>query len=91
MCNRTDCAGVFMGELACRVCEEGEMRKLSRCMRRALEDLANPCLVASAYFQQPTLQALERRGLAVRSFGRWRVTDEGEKALEQREHADATN
>ena len=24
MCNRTDCAGVFMGELACRVCEEGE-------------------------------------------------------------------
>ena len=25
MCNRTDCAGVFMGELACRVCEEGEM------------------------------------------------------------------
>ena len=25
MCNRTDCAGVFMGELACRVCEDGEM------------------------------------------------------------------
>ena len=25
MCNRTDCAGVFMGELACRVCEEGKM------------------------------------------------------------------
>ena len=85
MCNRTDCAGVFMGELACRVCEEGEMRKLSRCMRRALEDLYNPCCSASAYFQQPTLQALERRGLAVRSFGRWRVTDDGEKLLEQYE------
>lgn len=28
MCNRTDCAGVFMGELACRVCEEGEMGKI---------------------------------------------------------------
>lgn len=26
MCNRTDCAGVFIGELACRVCEEGKMK-----------------------------------------------------------------
>ena len=25
MCNRTDCAGVWAGELACSVCEEGEM------------------------------------------------------------------
>lgn len=23
MCNRTDCAGVFAGELACRMCQEG--------------------------------------------------------------------
>ena len=85
MCNRTDCAGVFMGELACRMCEEGEMRKLSRCMRRALEDLANPCLVASAYYQQPTLQALEKRGLATVVFGRWEVTDNGMKMLERYE------
>ena len=28
MCNRTDCAGVFMGELACRVCEEGRLTSL---------------------------------------------------------------
>ena len=28
MCNRTGCAGVFMGELACRVCEEGKMKIL---------------------------------------------------------------
>lgn len=25
MCNRTDCAGVFAGELACRMCQEGKM------------------------------------------------------------------
>ena len=30
MCNRTDCAGVFMGELACRVCEDGEMQLSER-------------------------------------------------------------
>lgn len=85
MCNRTDCAGVWAGELACRVCGEGEMRKLSRCMRRALEDLANPCCSASSYFQQPTLQALAKRGLAVRTFGAWKVTDAGERLLESLE------
>ena len=36
MCNRTDCAGVFIGELACRVCEEGEM-KFSNEQLKALE------------------------------------------------------
>ena len=36
MCNRTDCAGVFMGELACRVCEDGKMR-LSNEQLKALE------------------------------------------------------
>ena len=86
MCNRTDCAGTWAGPMACMVCKEGEMRKLSRCMRRALEDLYNPCCSASAYFQEPTLKALERRGLAARSFGRWRVTDEGEDLLEQYEN-----
>lgn len=25
MCNRTDCAGSWAGEIACRVCEEGSM------------------------------------------------------------------
>ena len=25
MCNRTDCAGVFAGELACRMCQEWKM------------------------------------------------------------------
>lgn len=28
MCNRTDCAGVFAGELACRVCEEKRLTSL---------------------------------------------------------------
>ena len=28
MCNRTDCAGVFMGELACRVCQEKRLTNL---------------------------------------------------------------
>ena len=82
MCNRTDCAGSWAGELACRVCGEGVMRKLSWCMLRALEDLANPCCSASSYFQQPTLQALAQRGLAVRTFGTWKVTAAGEDFLE---------
>ena len=28
MCNRTDCAGVFMGELACRMCQEKRLTSL---------------------------------------------------------------
>ena len=32
MCNRTDCAGVFMGELACRVCEEKRLTSLDHAL-----------------------------------------------------------
>ena len=32
MCNRTDCAGVFMGELACRVCEDGRLNSLDHAL-----------------------------------------------------------
>lgn len=28
MCNRTDCAGTWAGPMACRVCEEGNMKIL---------------------------------------------------------------
>ena len=29
MCNRTDCAGVFAGELACRVCNSARLNNLN--------------------------------------------------------------
>ena len=32
MCNRTDCAGVFAGELACRVCEEKRLTSLDHAL-----------------------------------------------------------
>ena len=32
MCNRTDCAGVFAGELACRVCEDGRLNSLDHAL-----------------------------------------------------------
>ena len=32
MCNRTDCAGVFMGELACRVCQEKRLTSLDHAL-----------------------------------------------------------
>lgn len=31
MCNRTDCAGVFAGELACRMCQEWKMKRPQKC------------------------------------------------------------
>ena len=40
MCNRTDCAGVFMGELACRVCQEKRLTSLDHSLHilRAMAD-----------------------------------------------------
>ena len=32
MCNRTDCAGVFMGELACWVCEEKRLNSFDHAL-----------------------------------------------------------
>ena len=32
MCNRTDCAGVWAGELACRVCEDGRLNSLDHAL-----------------------------------------------------------
>ena len=32
MCNRTDCAGVFMGELACRMCQEKRLTSLDHAL-----------------------------------------------------------
>ena len=32
MCNRTDCAGVFIGEMACRVCEEKRLTSLDHAL-----------------------------------------------------------
>ena len=32
MCNRTDCAGVFMGELACRVCQEKRLTSIDHAL-----------------------------------------------------------
>ena len=44
MCNRTDCAGVFMGELACRVCEEGRLNSLDHALHilRSMADQGDP-------------------------------------------------
>ena len=43
MCNRTDCAGVFMGELACRVCQEKRLTSLDHALHilRSMADLGD--------------------------------------------------
>ena len=43
MCNRTDCAGVFMGELACRVCQEKRLTSLDHAFHilRSMADLGD--------------------------------------------------
>ncbi len=89
MCNRTDCYGVFMGELACRVCEEGEMEmtELSHNMRQALIDLDAPYCDASVYWTKNTMAALEKRGLVFRRDNgitwSWEVTPEGRTFLKE--------
>ncbi len=42
MCNRTDCAGVFMGELACRVCQEKRLTSLDHALH-LLRSMADQC------------------------------------------------
>ncbi len=88
MCNRTDCAGVFAGELACRVCEEGiEIMKLTHNMRQALIDLDAPYCDASVYWTKNTMAALEKRGLVFRRDNgitwSWEVTPEGRTFLKE--------
>ena len=88
MCNRTDCAGVFMGELACRVCEEGkETMNLTHNMRQALIDLDAPYCDASSYWTKKTMAALEKRGLVFRRDNgitwSWEVTPEGRTFLKE--------
>ena len=89
MCNRTDCAGVWAGELACRRCQERdmEMTELSHNMRQALIDLDAPYCDASVYWTKNTMAALEKRGLVFRRDNgitwSWEVTPEGRTFLKE--------
>ena len=59
MCNRTDCAGVFMGELACRVCQEKRLTSLDHALHilRSMADQGDKqerdaATVLSAYVER---------------------------------------
>ena len=59
MCNRTDCAGVFMGELACRVCQEKRLTSLDHALHilRTMADEGDPqerdaATVLAAYIER---------------------------------------
>ena len=50
MCNRTDCAGVWAGEIACSVCGEGEMAEkvICECCGRQITRTGGDNYTASA-------------------------------------------
>lgn len=88
MCNRTDCAGVWAGPMACARCEEGkETMDLTRNMRQALIDLDAPYCDASVYWTKNTMAALEKRGLVFRRDNgitwSWEVTPDGRTLLKE--------
>ena len=59
MCNRTDCAGSFCGELACRVCGEKRLTSLDHALHllRSMADQGDPqerdaATVLAAYIER---------------------------------------
>ena len=63
------------------------MGKLSARQELCLLYLANPNCTASRFFQSKTLEALQRKGLAVKHENemmfRWEITDSGKQYLRE--------
>ena len=91
MCNRTDCAGVFIGELACRVCEEGRLNSLDHALHllRTMADGGDPqerdaATVLAAYIDRAVRDQRRARIAGTRLLRAARRYKQAAKRLEAR-------
>ena len=91
MCNRTDCAGVFMGELACRVCEEGRLNSLDHALHilRSMADQGyhqerDAATVLAAYIERAVRDQRRARMAGTRLLRAARRYKQAAKRLEAR-------
>ena len=91
MCNRTDCAGVFIGELACRVCEEGRLNSLDHALHllRTMADEGDPqerdaATVLAAYIDRAVRDQRRARMAGTRLLRAARRYKQAAKRLEAR-------
>ena len=91
MCNRTDCAGVFMGELACRVCEDGRLNSLDHALHllRTMADEGDPqerdaATVLAAYIERAVRDQRRARMAGTRLLRAARRYKQAAKRLEAR-------
>ena len=91
MCNRTDCAGVFIGELACRVCEEGRLNSLDHALHllRTMADEGDPqerdaATVLAAYIERAVRDQRRARMAGTRLLRAARRYKQAAKRMEAR-------
>lgn len=91
MCNRTDCAGVWAGEIACRVCEEGRLNSLDHALHllRTMADEGDPqerdaATVLAAYIDRAVRDQRRARIAGTRMLRAARRYKQAAKRLEER-------
>ena len=91
MCNRTDCAGVFIGELACRVCEEKRLTSLDHALHilRSMADEGDPqerdaATVLAAYIDRAVRDQRRARLAGTKMLRAARRYKQAAKRLEER-------
>ena len=89
MCNRTDCAGVFMGELACRVCQEKRLTSLDHALHilRSMADQGDQqerdaATVLAAYVERAVRDKRRARMAGTRMLRAARRYKQAEKRME---------
>ena len=91
MCNRTDCAGVFMGELACRVCQEKRLTSLDHSLHilRSMADQGDQqerdaATVLAAYIERAVRGQRRARMAGTRMIRAARRYKQAAKRMEER-------
>ena len=91
MCNRTDCAGVWAGPMACRVCEEGRLNSLDHALHllRTMADGGDPqerdaATVLAAYIERAVRDQRRARIAGTRMLRAARRYKQAAKRLEAR-------
>ena len=91
MCNRTDCAGVWAGELACRVCEEQRLNSLDHALHilRSMADQGDhqerdAATVLAAYIDRAVRDQRRARIAGTRMLRAARRYKQAAKRMEER-------
>ena len=91
MCNRTDCAGSWAGELACSVCEDGRLNSLDHALHllRAMADQGDQqerdaATVLAAYIEWAVRDQRRARMAGTRLLRAARRYKQAAKRLEER-------